>query len=100
MATKRRDKVNDCFELAFSFAAGLCIGGFYFMALWWTVKQLWKKKNQARLLLMSLIIRFLATIAGFFLVMGGHWERLLAAFAGFLLVRILSNKAVSFYLGT
>jgi F1F0 ATPase subunit 2 len=37
--------------------------------------------------LVSLMIRLGVTLAGFYLVMAGRWERLLACLVGFLLMR-------------
>ncbi|MFW6127514.1 MAG: ATP synthase subunit I, partial [Thermodesulfobacteriota bacterium] len=57
--------------------------------LWLTVQRLPGARRPGLLTLLSLIIRLGVTLAGFYLVMAGRWERLLVCLAGFLLVRIL-----------
>ncbi len=72
-----------------AFAAGLLLGLFYFGGLWLTVQRLPRSEHPGMLTLVSLIIRLGVTLAGFYLVMAGRWERLLVCLAGFLLVRIV-----------
>jgi len=69
-----------------SFLAGMALGGFYFWALWRSVRKL-ADEQQVRSLLLGYFFRLGVVLAGFFLIMGGHWERLVAALLGFLLMR-------------
>jgi len=78
-----------------AFAAGLVLGGFYFIALWQTVRRLPATGSPARLILGSLILRMAVLSAGFYFVMGGHWERLAAAMLGFIVIR----KILTYRLG-
>ena len=82
------------FALIAAFAAGLALGAFYFTALWRTVRQLPTAHSPARLMLGSFILRLAVIMAGFYLIMGtGHWERLIAAMLGFIIVRkILTSR--------
>ncbi len=73
--------------LAAAFAAGVGLGGFYFIALWRTVKRLAVTRHPARLMLLSFVVRLAVLLAGLYIVMDGHWERLAAAMVGFLLIR-------------
>lgn len=78
-----------------SFAAGLVLGGFYFIALWQTVRRLPATVSPARLMLGSLVLRMALLSTGFYFVMGGHWERLAAAMLGFIVIR----KILTYRLG-
>lgn len=64
----------------------MALGGFYFWALWRSVRKL-ADEQQVRSLLLGYFFRLGVVLAGFFLIMGGHWERLVAALLGFLLMR-------------
>ncbi len=75
-----------------AFLAGIALGGFYFWALWRSVRKL-AQEQQAQSLMLGYFLRLGVVLAGFFLIMGGHWERLAAALLGFLLIRgILVRK--------
>lgn len=74
--------------IALSWAAGLGLGLFYFGGLWLTVQRLSTSRRPAPLLLASFVGRTAAVVVGFYLVMGGHWERMLACLAGFVMVRL------------
>jgi len=79
-----------------SFVAGLALGAFYFIALWYTVRQLPSAKKPARLMIGSFVIRMAVILSGFYLIMGTtHWERLAAAMLGFIIVR----KILTYRLG-
>jgi F1F0 ATPase subunit 2 len=79
-----------------AFTAGTALGAVYFTALWHTVRQLASAKSPARLLLVSYVLRLAVVLAGFYLLMGdGHWERLVAATLGFVIVR----KILTYRLG-
>lgn len=73
--------------LAPAFGVGAALGVFYFCGLWWTVRRL-NSRNGTVLLLGSFLVRSAVVVAGFYLVMDGRWEALLAALAGFLAARI------------
>jgi len=84
------------FHLITAFAAGLVLGAFYFIALWQTVRRLPSSKSQVRLVLGSFVIRIAVVMTGFyFIVGGGHWERLAVAMLGFVLMR----KILTYRLG-
>ncbi len=95
MTFNRLDQSHLLFLIA-AFTAGAALGAVYFTALWHTVRQLPSAKSPARLLLISYILRVAAVLGGFYLVMGaGHWERLIAATLGFVMVR----KIMAYRLG-
>lgn len=79
---------NTMIILMMSFAAGLLLGAFYFIALWQTVRKLVQTENRARLLLISYILRLAVVLPAFYWIMqGGHWERVAAAITGFVAMR-------------
>ncbi len=74
-------------HLLLAFAAGTGIGSFYFGGLLWTVHRLVASEHPARLTLLSLLVRMSVSLGAFYWVMGGHWERLMAALLGAMVVR-------------
>lgn len=72
-----------------AWAAGMGLGLFYFGGLWLTVRQLPTRRYAIALFLASFVGRTALVLAGFYFVMGGHWERMLACLAGFIIVRQL-----------
>ena len=81
--------------LVCAFTAGIALGALYFTALWKTVQMLPGSKNPARLMLTSYFLRVIVVMAGFYLVMGGHWERLMLAMFGFIIIK----KILTYRLG-
>ena len=78
--------------LSGAFAAGLVLGAFYFIALWRTVKRLPDTPRPWRLMLGSFVVRMAVLLPGFYFVMSGHWERLIMALVGFILMRKLLTR--------
>ena len=76
-------------HLLLAFAAGAGIGAFYFGGLWWTVRRLATDDHPARLTLLSLLLRTGLSLGAFYVVMGGEWERLMAALLGVMVIRLL-----------
>ncbi len=80
-------------SVSIAFAAGLLLGLFYFGSLWLTVQNLVKMKRPALLSFGSFFVRTGLTLAGFFVVMSGQWERAFACMFGFLVMRrILTHR--------
>lgn len=72
-----------------SVIAGLLLGTMFFAGLWWTVRKAVFSQRPALWLLGSQLLRTSLTLAGFYLVAGGHWQRLLACLIGFVIARFL-----------
>jgi F1F0 ATPase subunit 2 len=72
--------------------AGVFLGAFFFGGLWWTVRTGVAAKRPALLFLGSLLLRTGITVAGFYFVSGGHWQRLLAGLLGFAMVRFIVTR--------
>jgi F1F0 ATPase subunit 2 len=69
--------------------AGIALGGFYFGSLWWVVRRVAMAKCSKWWLAAGFVARAAITLAGFFLVMNGRWERAALCMVGFLLARSL-----------
>lgn len=81
--------MNLFFTLALACTAGMALGLFYFGGLWLTVRQLSRQRRPLPLFLGSFLGRTVLVVAGFYFVMGGRWERMLACLAGFIMARLL-----------
>jgi len=82
--------MNETVVLVLAACAGAGIGVLYFLGLWYTVKRIKDARNPAIFTLVSFVGRSAAAAFLFhLLVKGGHWERGLAAIAGFILSRIV-----------
>jgi len=80
------------FYLILSFFVGVALGLFYFGSLWFTLLYLSKTQRPVLVVVGSFFIRLAITLLGFYLIMGGHWERLLIALGGFILTRIFLTR--------
>lgn len=80
--------MNDVLHLSLSALAGLALGFFFFGGLWWTVRKVLSTPRPAAWLLGGGLLRMGITMAGFYLVADGHWQRLLACLTGFFVARL------------
>ncbi len=81
-------KMNAMFIIVLMFAVGLALGAFYFISLWQTVQRLGQTQSRARLLVISYVLRLSVVLTAFyFLLRDGHWEWLVAAMIGFVVMR-------------
>lgn len=79
--------MNEPMTWILALIAGGLLGLFFFGGLWWTIQRGLKAKTPALWFLGSALVRTGITIAGFYWVSGGQWERLLACLLGFLAAR-------------
>jgi F1F0 ATPase subunit 2 len=84
--------MTDFLGLLPALAAGLALGAVFFGGLWWTVHRALASASPARWFVGSLLARTVLTLAGFYLVADGHWERLLACLAGFTIARFVVTR--------
>jgi F1F0 ATPase subunit 2 len=77
-----------------AFGVGGLLGFVYFMGLWQTVQKMTLSRSPARVVVVSFVLRTAMVLVGFYVLMGaGHWERLVAALMGFILMRkILTDR--------
>jgi F1F0 ATPase subunit 2 len=76
-------------SLVLPLVAGIGLGLYYFGGLWWTVQRLTTARHPVLLSLGSTVVRTIGMLAGFYWVMDGQWERLLACAGGFFAARTL-----------
>ena len=84
--------VNETVILVLAGSAGVLLGVFFFGGLWWTVRRGLLSKRPASLFLGSLLLRTSIILGGFYVVSGGHWDRLLACLLGFVIARFLVTR--------
>jgi F1F0 ATPase subunit 2 len=81
--------MNGFLLLMASGVAGVLLGLVFFWGLWVTVNRIKAAGHPAILMLGSMLLRFALVLAAFYLLARyGGWEHLLAAVAGFTLLRI------------
>jgi F1F0 ATPase subunit 2 len=84
--------MNDAVILMLAVGAGVLLGTLFFGGLWWTVQKSLSAKRPALWLLGSLVLRTAISLAGFYFVSGGQWDRLLACLLGFVIVRVIMTR--------
>lgn len=76
-----------------AFLSGGLLGLIYFGGLWLTIRSLPGARMPGVMVIISLIARLALVLTGFYWVMGGRWERMLACLVGFLVARtVVVNK--------
>lgn len=80
--------MNETLSLLLPAVAGLALGVFFFGGLWWTVRKALSSQRPVAWFLGGVLLRMSVTLAGFYVVAGGHWERLLACLSGFFIARL------------
>ncbi|NIP73237.1 MAG: ATP synthase subunit I [Gammaproteobacteria bacterium] len=86
--------MNEWMHIAGAFAAGGLLAGAYLAALWHTIRALPHSRHPAVFALISLFGRLGVLLAGFYIVSQGRWAPLVAAVAGFTLVRMIVTGRV------
>ena len=69
--------------------AGAALGVIFFGGLWWTVRQGVTSGHPVLWFLGSGLLRMGIVLAGFYLVGGGQWPRLVSALVGFIAARLV-----------
>lgn len=81
--------MNEILTLILTLLAGVALGLFFFVGLWWTVRKGMASKHPALWFLSSMLARTGIILAGFYYVSSGHWDRLLACLVGFIMARLV-----------
>ena len=84
--------MTETLTLVLAWAAGGALGAMFFGGLWWTVQKALSSKRPALWFFGSLLLRMPLVLAGFYFVAGGHWQRLLACLAGFVIARLIVTR--------
>ena len=95
VASLKMAYVDNIEAIALAITLGAALGGLYFLALWMTLLQLTETRHPAFMLVCSLLLRISLLLAAFYWILGsGHWEQLLAALAGFIVVRTICTRHI------
>jgi F1F0 ATPase subunit 2 len=78
----------EALTLSLAGLAGGLLGAVFFQGLWWTVRRGVASPRAALWFLVSGLLRMSLVVAGFLLIGGGRWPRLVAGLAGFSLARL------------
>ncbi len=73
---------------------GAVLGFFHFGSLWIVLSRLGRVKRPVVLVFGRFLIMMAVTLFGFYLIMGGRWERLIAALAGFMLIKVILGRRI------
>jgi F1F0 ATPase subunit 2 len=84
--------MNPWLLLVVSFFGGALLGAFYFSSLWNTVKKVTDEGKQGMFLITGYFVRTAIVLAGFYMIMSGRWERIVAALIGFILMREIMKR--------
>ena len=84
--------MNELLIGVLAWLAGLLLGGIFFGGLWWTVRKSVSSQRPALWLLPSLLLRMSITLAGFYFVSDGHWQRWLLCLLGFIMARLILTR--------
>ena len=74
--------------------AGAAFGVVYFGVLWLSVRHALGSDHTVAWLAASAAVRIAILLFGFYVVMDGHWQRLAACLAGFIVARVCANAVV------
>ena len=80
--------MNDTLSLVLALVTGVLLGAMFFGGLWWTVQKGVSSKRPALWFFGSLLLRTSMTLAGFYFIASGHWERLMVCLLGFVIARL------------
>lgn len=81
--------MNEIWGVVLALITGILLGVLFFGGLWWTVRRGLSSTRPALWFPGSLLFRTSITLAGFYVVSDGHWERLLAGLVGLTIARPL-----------
>jgi F1F0 ATPase subunit 2 len=84
--------MSEILSLVPALLAGVLLGAMFFGGLWWTVRKGVSSAQPALWFFGSLLLRTGITLAGFYVVSGGHWKRLLVCLFGFTIARFIVTR--------
>src|SRR5689334_22380646 len=91
-ARNRRKTMNEALTLILPLVVGVLLGAIFFGGLWWTVRKGLSSNQPALWFVGSQLVRTSITLAGFYFIAGGRWERLLACLCGFVMARLVVTR--------
>ncbi|MGO8754226.1 MAG: ATP synthase subunit I [Gallionellaceae bacterium] len=84
--------MNEMLLSALVLLAGMLLGAVFFGGLWWTVLKGVTARQPALWFGASLLLRTGIVLAGFYLVSGADWKRLLPCLLGFIIARLIVTR--------
>ena len=84
--------MSETLTLILTLFAGVLLGAIFFGGLWFTVRKGVSSQRPALWFFFSLMLRMSVALAGFNLVSGGRWDRLLACLLGFVVARLVVTR--------
>jgi F1F0 ATPase subunit 2 len=84
--------MNEPLTLVLALVTGVLLGAMFFGGLWWTIQKGVSFKQPALWFFGSLLLRTSITLAGFYFIARGHWERLLLCLLGFVMARLIVTR--------
>ena len=84
--------MNEILSLVPALVGGALLGAMFFGCLWWTVRKGVLSTRPALWFFSSLLLRTSLTLAGFYVISNGHWEKLLVCLLGFTMARPLVTR--------
>jgi len=84
--------MNEILYVLPSLIAGTLLGAMFFGGLWWTVRKGLTSTRPVLWFSGSLLLRTSVTLAGFYVISDGHWERLLICLVGFTMARPIVTR--------
>ncbi len=79
--------MNEIFMMVPALVTGMLLGAMFFGGLWWTIRKGLSSTRPVLWFVSSLLLRTSLTLAGFYVVSDGQWERLLVCLVGFTVAR-------------
>jgi F1F0 ATPase subunit 2 len=86
--------MNEVPMLLLSLLNGIALGVIYFGGLWLTIQKGIFSRRMPILFFSSLLLRMSIILVGFYIVSGGHFERLLVCLLAFVMTRIVITRSI------
>jgi F1F0 ATPase subunit 2 len=84
--------MNEPMQLVTALLAGMLLGAIFFGGLWWTVLKGVSARQPVLWFSISLLLRTVIVLAGFYFIAGADWKRLLVCLSGFIIARIIVTR--------
>lgn len=84
--------MSELSSLILAWVAGVALGAIFFGGLWWTVRKGLRSTRPALWFFGSTLVRTGVALSGFYVVSGGHWQRMLTCLLGFVMARVAVTR--------